>query len=580
MGSERDTTGKTDAAPQPGAGLPFPFCAPPSLDDLGPVGPAELRALVHDGENDSDACERVPAQVARIAGALDLALGDGLAALERLDGFVKLGFSDKKDYAREVLDLGQRHAQKLAHLSRELDSRPRLRAAVRAGKVRIRNAETVLPVAKGDAEAAWTMAAERLTVRALAAMVKRARDGMPDGEDEAWVRFRFRLDEAQRKIVDEGLEIAGRLLPGSRRHERLEAMAMEFLGGHALVDSLIEERRRERGEDGRLGGAFTSPPRRDRARQEARLERETLGWSYLESPAAIPVPDLGLDDAGLSTPAEIDARLHEVAALRSRWDALVGVLSYLVQRSGLWKVAGFDSFAQYARERLGLSARTVEQRARLEAVLAQKPALRAARNGGVSYERLRVLSRLPNGEIGGWAEKAKTVTVVSLRQAVDARDDAQMRARQVMGGWVPAGVATLLDGAIRVAQTLMGGLYGAGTCLVQVAQYFIEASKDLVNRGKTRSQKIRERDLGRCQCPGCSRRATHSHHITPRSRGGSDDPSNLVALCTLHHLFGVHGGYLAVEGEAPDNLRWTLLRGPRGPEPFTGGVATPREVPA
>jgi hypothetical protein len=137
---------------------------------------------------------------------------------------------------------------------------------------------------------------------------------------------------------------------------------------------------------------------------------------------------------------------------------------------------------------------------------------------------------------------------------------------------VPERVATLLDGAIRVVRAIAGGLVDAGTCLVLMALHFIDTWEAHVNRSMTRSQRIRERDLGRCQCPGCSHRATHAHHIVPRSRGGSDDPSNLVALCTFHHLVGVHGGFLAVTGQAPDGLRWQLLRGPRGPEPFFGGV--------
>src|SRR5512133_1853864 len=46
---------------------------------LEPCTPAELRALVHGGETDSDAVERLLVKVARSAGALDLAIGAGPA---------------------------------------------------------------------------------------------------------------------------------------------------------------------------------------------------------------------------------------------------------------------------------------------------------------------------------------------------------------------------------------------------------------------------------------------------------------------------------------------------------------------
>ena len=50
----------------------------------------------------------------------------------------------------------------------------------------------------------------------------------------------------------------------------------------------------------------------------------------------------------------------------------------------------------------------------------------------------------------------------------------------------------------------------------------------------------------------------HAHHVDPRSRGGADDPANLVSLCACHHLRAIHGGYMRVRGTAPDRLVWEV----------------------
>ena len=91
-----------------------------------------------------------------------------------------------------------------------------------------------------------------------------------------------------------------------------------------------------------------------------------------------------------------------------------------------------------------------------------------------------------------------------------------------------------------------------------MARHFIDTWKPHVKKAKTVSQKIRERDLGRCTVPGCSRRAVHGHHVLFSSHGGSDDPENRTALCACHHLRGIHGGYIRVWGVAPDHLTWEL----------------------
>jgi len=65
------------------------------------------------------------------------------------------------------------------------------------------------------------------------------------------------------------------------------------------------------------------------------------------------------------------------------------------------------------------------------------------------------------------------------------------------------------------------------------------------------------RDRFRCQSPACTSRHVTPHHIVFRSRGGGDEPSNLVSLCDRCHLSLVHGGHLTVTGLAPHALEWS-----------------------
>ena len=70
----------------------------------------------------------------------------------------------------------------------------------------------------------------------------------------------------------------------------------------------------------------------------------------------------------------------------------------------------------------------------------------------------------------------------------------------------------------------------------------------------------------RCRVPGCGRRrGLEVHHLVPRSWHGTDDISNLAAVCPAHHRLLVPHGLLALEGNPnlPDGL--DLLTASRGP---------------
>ncbi len=292
------------------------------------------------------------------------------------------------------------------------------------------------------------------------------------------------------------------------------------------------------------------------ARQEAHLEAETEGWWMLRRPVPVRVPEEGLEE--LETARAIDGWVRGLAELRASWDDVVGNLARGVQASGLFRVLGFASLGHYARERLGLSARAVEQRAALEKRLWEVPALREAKEAGLSYEQLRLLSRLPDGEIAAWIPRARELTCIALRRALETGQEAQLCAGRAFTVRVPWFIGCLLRAAFRAARAAEGRMLSEGESLVVLARHFTATWQGSFSRRRSRSQQIRERDLGRCQAPGCSRAATHAHHIVPRSQGGSDDPSNLVSVCTVHHYRGIHAGTLKIRGKAPDRLAWRI----------------------
>ena len=72
---------------------------------------------------------------------------------------------------------------------------------------------------------------------------------------------------------------------------------------------------------------------------------------------------------------------------------------------------------------------------------------------------------------------------------------------------------------------------------------------------------VRARDKGRCAVPGCrNHRFIDLHHLEPRARGGSHDPSNIVSLCAAHHAL-FHDGRLAIDGTPETGLRFTHANG-------------------
>lgn len=56
---------------------------------------------------------------------------------------------------------------------------------------------------------------------------------------------------------------------------------------------------------------------------------------------------------------------------------------------------------------------------------------------------------------------------------------------------------------------------------------------------------VSNRQEGHCAMPGCQNGIEHYHHVTPRSKGGSNRPENIAGLCEECHA-ELHKGHLAL----------------------------------
>jgi hypothetical protein len=67
---------------------------------------------------------------------------------------------------------------------------------------------------------------------------------------------------------------------------------------------------------------------------------------------------------------------------------------------------------------------------------------------------------------------------------------------------------------------------------------------------------------GHCRCGQCDLRyGLHAHHLRPRSWGGTDEPSNLAMVASVHHPILIPHGQYALVGNPnqPDGLRFKHL---------------------
>jgi hypothetical protein len=478
-------------------------------------------------------------RVARGRNALDIAIGERLDAMRVRGHAARLGFSTDGEYVRERHGESPSSAQKLRRFSRDLRGSPLLWQAVRAGQVTRRQAEAVLPVARGPDEALWVERARTGTVRGLKQAVKGLSE---EEEDQSWKLFAAEIPAEYRVVVQEVMNLKELpFTPTTLRSDRVEAVCQETLGELAALS-----------DEPRDCAAFDAD---DAGPVEQWLEETTQHWAFLDDPEKIAAPGPIADFD--SDARQLDSELRHYYGMRDQWDEHLGHLAMIFRSIEGWRVLGFLSFEHYCAERLGMHPKTVRQRAALEEQLFEMPVLREAMRGGVvSYEKARIIARFAPEAPDRWVSRAQRISCVDLRRELQAEDDRKMCARGAFRTFLPRRVHLLVQEAFRAIRRAAGQWFSPGECFGKMCARFMEIWRQPKGR-MTRQKKVRERDEELCRVPMCSRAAEHVHHIIFRGRGGTHALENQVSVCAAHHR-AIHNGWIRVWGDAPDRLTWQV----------------------
>ena len=326
------------------------------------------------------------------------------------------------DYAREVLDLGKSTAESLARLGGALRTRPLLREALRSGKVGLRAAETVWKVAVGEAEAEWVE-------RAATAHGPRARGRGPPRRvptrpsptptvaaarrPPAPRRARGRGRGARPRPADGpggepargvGGALAGvpRRVPGRPRRGRRAPAPRDASGDRTAPAS--DSSLAQGGPRGGDAALVPAPGRRRLARPGGPVLRERHGGGRRRAAA----------------------RARQAARRLGRGHRLLRARPQEQRRPRAPRVHELPRTT--ARSGSRLPARAIEQRAALEERIWASPALQEARRQKLSFEKLRLLARLPERDIASWTPRAHALTCIALKRKLEGERERQMRA--------------------------------------------------------------------------------------------------------------------------------------------------------
>jgi hypothetical protein len=146
-------------------------------------------------------------------------------------------------------------------------------------------------------------------------------------------------------------------------------------------------------------------------------------------------PSVALPASPPESPWEIERSLTALCRKRGPLRAVLARIGFHLVTLRAWERLGFARLADYSRECLGISARSLWSLAEVGATLGRLPLLEQALvSGRLGWTKVRLLARLPEGEDEeAWIGYAREVTAEELSKVVRAVDRGSVEAGAAEG---------------------------------------------------------------------------------------------------------------------------------------------------
>ena len=401
-----------------------------------------------------EALDRELARLGRGLGALRLRLGEAIEVFANQGGHRHLGFSNLANYAQQRCERSGRWAAESRAVARRLAELPQLRAALVLGQLSWSMTELVARHATPDNEAELVETARSSTIRAMRKALQHGSGAEPD-DDAAPRRLSLQttVDRATAVYFEATRNLVRHLERCPTNEDVVECLLGEAMGTLFTLDKNAPHQH-DLQADREMVQAWRD--QLDTWRREAEEACESRIDTSLEADDAdaegAPEPELPTDHEAL------DAHIVALSGELAGRDLLLGDLARRFWEANGWCRLGYASVHQYARERVGLSHSSIDQRMRLSRRAARLPQVAEALvTGRVGFEAANLVARVAAPRtVEAWLTRASQRTVKHLREEVEI---AELLARlsQDDGYLVPPDAEAVADYHAWETDTLSAG---------------------------------------------------------------------------------------------------------------------------